>query len=90
MNKKPPVSHWFNDDLFSETLLKVFLLVIGVSCLILMSLNILAEHYDIAFFETLLFILTASLWFLPRRWHYYQWVVLLYFGCGRLLAFIFR
>jgi diguanylate cyclase (GGDEF)-like protein len=78
MNKKLPVSHWFNDDLFDESLLKGFLLVVGVSCLILVSLNLLAEYYIIAFIETMLLILTVVVWFLPRQWHFYRWVVFFY------------
>lgn len=78
MNKQLASSHWFNDDLFNEILLKGFLLVIGSSCLVLIALNLLAQHYWVAIIELALLFLTTLVWFCPKHWHHYRWVVFFY------------
>ena len=83
MNKRLSTSHWFNEDLFNEALVKGFLLVIGSSCLLLIVLNVMAEKYQVAFTEAILLMLTVFIWFCPTQWRYYKWLVLLY------VAFIF-
>ena len=85
MNKQLSTSHRLNDGYFNETLLRGFLLVIGSSCLVLIMLNLWAEHYQVVMTETVLLILTIFVWFSSSQWRHYKWVVVIYvvfiFGC---------
>lgn len=83
MNKRLSTSHWFNEELFNEILIKGFLLVIGSSCLVLIALNLVSAHYQVALTETILLMLTICVWFCPKQWRRYKWVVSIY------VAFIF-
>ncbi len=83
MNKRLSTSHWFNESLFNEALVKGFLLVIGSSCLVLIVLNVMAAKYQVALAEAILLMLTICVWFCPIQWRHYKWFVSLY------VAFIF-
>jgi diguanylate cyclase (GGDEF)-like protein len=78
MNKRLSTSHWFNESLFNEALIKGFLLVIGSSCLVLIVLNVMAAKYQVALAEATLLMLTICLWFCPIQWRHYKWFVSLY------------
>ncbi|WP_421851684.1 GGDEF domain-containing protein [Marinomonas sp.] len=85
MKKQLSTSHWFKEDSFSNSLLRAFLLVIGVSCLLLVALNIYVMQYSFALLEFTLLTLTVGVWFCPKDWRYYQLATFIYvafiFGC---------
>ncbi|WP_232827754.1 GGDEF domain-containing protein [Marinomonas shanghaiensis] len=83
MKKQLSTTHWFNEALFNEALLKGFLLVIGSACSVLIVVNLLAAKYQLALIETVLLMLTIFVWFCSQQSRFYKWTLLIY------VAFIF-
>lgn len=78
MKKQLSTSRWFNEDSFNNLLLRVFLLVVGASCLLLVALNIYVMQYSIALVEFVLLVLTVGVWFCPKNWRYYRLATFIY------------
>lgn len=78
MKKQLSTSHWFNGDSFNNLLLRAFLLVVGISCLLLFALNIYVMQYSIALVEFVLLVLTVGVWFCPKHWRYYRLATFIY------------
>ncbi|MCW4631615.1 MULTISPECIES: hypothetical protein [Marinomonas] len=83
MNKQLSTSHWFNEALFNDALVKGFLLVIGTACSVLIVVNLSMAKYQLALIEIVLLMLTIFLWFSSKESRFYKWSIFIY------VAFIF-
>lgn len=69
---------WFSDNTFNNSLLNAFLLVIGCSCVFLITLNVYVMQLPIALIELGILAFTVGVWFCPKDWRYYQLVKFIY------------